>query len=258
MQVRHLILLLGLPGCGKEKQGKLISEAFSNKGTMVLSYVCSELIAKAKLGEDELGRSLRSQSADQAGGKLLDNSDINNIVDQYLFAELITKDWGVALLDGFMRAPEQVEYFLERLAGLNEITKRRQGYVIELTVVNINVQDDVATARMMARPGRNDNGYQTIVERRLPEYREKTLPALRALERNEVKVIGIDGQTELDNQLVDRYLAGGWAADTEVSDLTHKEHVARSTEIVNERLLKALVVEAGLVIEKAVVSATAA
>ena len=87
------------------------------------------------------------------------------------------------ILDGFPRTLPQAEWLIaQHKAGLINIS----------TVLNLEADEQVVTRRLLSR-GRQDDTKEAVASR-FSEYRAITLPIIKDLEKNGIKVHHINGQ----------------------------------------------------------------
>ena len=170
------ILLLGVQGSGKGTQAKRIAAEYG------IAHVSTGDMLRAAIAEEsELG--LRVKPILESGRLVPDDL----IVD--LIRERIAGEDGF-VLDGFPRTMAQAEALDEML--------REEARELDV-VLELQVSDEVATARMLARAddeGRSDDTPETI-RTRLELYHRETEPLVEYY-RVKCIVVGIHGERPVD------------------------------------------------------------
>jgi adenylate kinase len=170
------ILILGVQGSGKGTQAKRVAAEYG------IAHVSTGEILRAAIAEgSELGR--RVQPIIESGRLVPDEL----IVD--LIRERIAGEQGF-VLDGFPRTMAQA-------VALDEML-REEGRELDV-VLELQVSDEVATARMLARveaEGRSDDTPETI-RTRLELYHRETEPLVEYYRAKGI-VVGIHGERPVD------------------------------------------------------------
>ena len=192
----HKYIIMGVQGCGKGTQARLLEEAYDIVHISVGEIFRWHIQSHTKLG----ARVRRIIDA----GKLVGDE----VVEEIISSRLAEHDWNFGfVLDGFPRNATQTEFFLER-------------YDID-AVIHLVIPDEVVKERVLARrlcskcgldynlihhrPAvpetcdvcggaliiRADDTEQALTSR-LQDYRSKTEPVLHLFRRKEL-VIEIDG-----------------------------------------------------------------
>jgi adenylate kinase len=192
----HKYIVMGVQGCGKGTQAKMLAESFD------LVHICVGDIFRWHIQiHTKLAARIR---------RLMDRGELvsDEIVEEVVKGRLDQHDWNYGfILDGFPRNVHQAEFFLE-------------SYDID-AVLHIEVPDQVVVDRILNRRRCSQCGldYNLInhrpaaagvcdvcggplearaddtpeaVSRRLEEYRSKTKPILEIFQRKAL-VVAVDG-----------------------------------------------------------------
>jgi adenylate kinase len=159
-----MIILMGVAGSGKSKQGKILAD---EHGYAWIST--GEILRVLVTGK---------RRHEMLQGKLLSDSEMIHLMDKVL--ELIdTKQEFV--LDGFPRTVPQTDWLLEQV---------HKGRFKLTAIIHLDASEDVVRSRLLDR-ARPDDTDQAITER-FDEYRAITLPIIAHLEQMGAKVCKID------------------------------------------------------------------
>lgn len=197
----HKYVIMGVQGCGKGTQAKLLCEAYGWTHISVGDIFRWNIQAHTKLAA-------KVKRIMEAGELVPDD-----IVEEVIRRRLEDHDWNFGfILDGFPRNAEQATFFLER-------------YDID-AVIHIAVPDEVVMQRVLARRkcancGLDYNlihhrpreegvcdvcGGQLVcrtddrpeaVRQRLADYHEKTAPVLDLFSRKEL-IVTADGTADIE------------------------------------------------------------
>ena len=206
----HKYIIMGVQGCGKGTQARLLEETFD-----IVHISVGEIFRWHIQSHTRLGARVR---------RIIDAGRLvgDDVVEEIISWRLAEHDWNFGfVLDGFPRNAQQTEFFLER-------------YDID-AVVHLVIPDDVVRERVLARrlcsrcnldynlihhrPAvpetcdvcggpltmRTDDTEQALTSR-LADYHSKTRPVLDMFRRKEL-VIEIDGTGSVDevhNQIRER------------------------------------------------------
>jgi len=192
----HKYIIMGVQGCGKGTQAKLLAEALDLVHISVGDIFRWNIHAHTKLGA-RIKRIV-------ASGKLVSD----DIVEEIVSKRLDDHDWNYGfILDGFPRDLHQTEFFLE-------------SYDID-AVINIHVPDKEVLKRILSRrlcrgcgldynlifhrpkvPERCDicggelvtraDDSEAVIQKRLDDYHAKTVPTLELFRRKEL-IVTVDG-----------------------------------------------------------------
>ena len=194
-------VIMGIQGCGKGTQAKLLAESYDLVHISVGDIFRWNVQHHTKLGA-RIKRIV-------ASGKLVQDEIVADIVDK----RLAEHDWNFGfILDGFPRNPGQAEFFLEN-------------YDID-AVINIELPDEIVMKRVLSRrlceqcgldynlffhrPERNDtcdvcggrlvarsDDQEEAVRGRIADFHAKTRPVLDIFARKEL-IIDVDGNRGID------------------------------------------------------------
>jgi adenylate kinase len=197
----HKYIIMGVQGCGKGTQAKLLAEAFDLVHISVGDIFRWNIQSHTKLAA-QIKRIV-------SGGQLVPDDIVEEIVQD----RLNQHDWNYGfILDGFPRSHHQALFFLE-------------SYDID-AVINIDVPDNVVLERILSRrlcsqcgldynlifhrpkdPGKCDicggqlvsrpDDTEAAIRKRLDDYHTQTEPTL-ALFKGKELVVNIDGTQKPD------------------------------------------------------------
>jgi adenylate kinase len=165
----RLLALVGPPGSGKGTQAAWLSSALG-----LTSLSTGDLARAAAREPTNRGRGF--QRVLDSGG-LLPNAIVDELVVDAI-AGVPASSRGL-LFDGYPRSDGQAHRLEDEI-----LTRPLDAYV------ELRVADDVLLQRLTAR-GRHDD-HELAVLRRLDEYRQRTVPMLQRL-RREDRVLTVDG-----------------------------------------------------------------
>ncbi|MDQ4029556.1 MAG: adenylate kinase [Actinomycetota bacterium] len=173
------VLILGVQGSGKGTQARRIASEYG------LAHVATgDMLRAAITAETKLG--LRVKPILESG-RLVPDELIVDLIRERLSQEDATEGF---VLDGFPRTMAQAEALDAML--------REEGHELDV-VLELQVSDDVATERMLARAedeGRSDDTPQTI-RTRLDLYHRETEPLVEHYRAKGI-VVGIHGERPVD------------------------------------------------------------
>ena len=192
----HKYIIMGVQGCGKGTQAKLLKEDFDLVHISVGDLFRWNIQSHTKLGA-------RIRRILQLGQLVSDE-----IVEEVVQARLSMHDWNFGfILDGFPRSRHQAEFFLEsydidavllidvpdqivQQRILNRRLCEQCGLDYNLIYHRPAVPDrcDVCGGRLLTR----DDDTPEAVRQRLHEYHVKTEPILELFRRKEL-VVTVDG-----------------------------------------------------------------
>jgi adenylate kinase len=194
--MKKIVILLGLPGCGKGTQGKRLSEKMS-----IPHISTGDIFRKMNLGHSEDSKSLARY---MNRGKLVPNSLVNRIVEQFVSSDECKHG---CILDGYPRTLEQAEYFVNNVqANINILffdisdelaIKRILGRVSCTScgaIYNFSEQVAVACSKCgSTKFERRSDDNEHIAIFRVKEYKKNTLPMIEYY-KEKVKFFTIDGE----------------------------------------------------------------
>ena len=154
------ITLFGPPGSGKGTQSELLVKEYG------LTHISTGDILRREIAEcTPLG--VKVKSINDSGG-LVEDEIIAQILENYIKTHSHSK--GI-LFDGFPRTTAQCYILEEMLARMDTLVS---------CMLFLDVPEDELLRRMLHRAqksGRSDDTIE-VINRRLEEYREKTLPVM--------------------------------------------------------------------------------
>ena len=181
------IALFGPPGSGKGTQSKLILEKYK------LTYISTGDILRQEVAEaTSLGLEVKSI---MDKGDLVGDEIIMRIIEKHINDDSQSK--GI-LFDGFPRTSAQCDRLEEMLGKMNTALN---------CMIFLDVPEEELCRRMLERAqisGRSDDNIETI-NRRLEEYREKTLPVMNFYaERGKVhRIQGVGSIEEIFSKITE-------------------------------------------------------
>jgi adenylate kinase len=174
------IALFGPPGAGKGTQARMLAEKFN------LSYISTGDILRKEISENtKLG--MEARLIIEQGG-LVSDEIIVQIIEAYIDTQ--TKTNGI-LFDGFPRTYAQA-YILEGL--LLKMNTRLN------CLISLDVPRDELMNRMLerAKKEQRSDDKKEVIENRLREYDEKTVPVLQFY-KEQGKYFSVDGTGSIEN-----------------------------------------------------------
>ena len=198
----HKYVIMGVQGCGKGTQAKLLSEKFDLVHISVGDIFRWNIQHHTKLAA-RVKRIVKS-------GKLVPD----DIVAQIVHARLSEHDWNYGfILDGFPRNGGQAEFFLESFdidAVINitvpdEVVKQRvlsrrlcSGCGLDYNLIQhrpkVLGRCDVCGGELIARP----DDTEEALDKRLRDFHDQTAPVLDIFARKEL-IVTIDGAQPVDD-----------------------------------------------------------
>jgi adenylate kinase len=165
-----MILLMGIAGSGKGTQG-------------------NRLAAQCGLHLFSMGEVLRmyvsgKQRERMLAGELLADDEIIKIVDEVLKALSSEED---VLMDGFPRTIKQAEWLMEQV---------KNGRFKLNIAFHLNASRETVKRRLLNRARIDDK--EAAIEERFAEYERSTMPLLKWLSENGVKVIEINAERSVE------------------------------------------------------------
>jgi adenylate kinase len=161
-----MIIIMGVAGAGKSVQGRWVADE------LALPWLSTgEFLRMLVTGE---------RRREMLAGKLLDDSEMIGLADKIFHMINVEEEF---ILDGFPRTIAQADWLIaQHKAGLINIS----------TVLHLEADEEVVTNRLLGR-GRQDDTKEAIASR-FSEYRAITLPIIKDLESNGIKVHHINGE----------------------------------------------------------------
>lgn len=166
-----MILLMGIAGSGKGTQGKLLA---ATRGYHIIST-------------GELLRAYGSpqQHARMHAGEILADEEVTDLLNKALSH---LEDQDKVILDGYPRRIGQAEWLLAEA--------KKDRFNIDY-VVHLIASRETVKARLTER-GRTDD-HDEAIEARFREYEQTTLPILRYLEEQGIKIIEVNAQQSVED-----------------------------------------------------------
>jgi adenylate kinase len=162
---------MGIAGSGKGTQGKMLADQFNyhlfSMGDVLRMYLTGE------------------QRERILAGNLLGDKEVIEIVDKLLDA--IPDEEGI-ILDGFPRTIPQAEWLLAQ----SKTGRFKLSLAVHLVATN-----EAVKARLIKRARIDDN--EDAIEKRFAEYEKSTMPLIRWLNTNGVKVYDINAEQPVEN-----------------------------------------------------------
>jgi adenylate kinase len=177
-----MILIMGVAGAGKSKQGKILAEKL---GYQWLST--GELLRRSVSGDAK---------QEMLKGKLLGDGELIRIMDK----TLVSADQEHVILDGFPRTLPQAQWLLER---------HGKGIVNIDMVILLDVPKQAVKDRLLQR-GRQDDNEQSI-NKRFEEHEKMTLPIINLYQQHGIRIEEIDAAKpieEVTKSITDLFNAG--------------------------------------------------
>ena len=168
----RIIFFVGKPGCGKGDQTKLLSE---KTGWPV--YSSGDLFRAIAEDDSPVGKKVQEENY---AGILQPHWFATYLFLKTLFS--IASDTG-AIFDGFCRKVPETQLVIDSLGWLDR----------PFSVVHLQVSDEEIIRRLALRKGIEGRADDNVVEKRLKEYLEYTVPAIELFRSKEV-LIEIDGE----------------------------------------------------------------
>jgi len=197
----HKYVIMGVQGCGKGTQAKLLEEDFDLAHISVGDIFRWNIQTHTKLGA-------RIKRLISSGGLVSDD-----IVEEIVQRRLRQHDWNYGfVLDGFPRNNRQAEFFLEsydidaviRMVVPDAVVRERVlarrlcsqcGLDYNLIYLRPKVEDacDVCGGKLVQRA---DDNQKALTER-LQTYHTKTAPVINLFRRKEL-IVEVDGTKAID------------------------------------------------------------
>ncbi|MGQ9866862.1 MAG: adenylate kinase [Pseudanabaenaceae cyanobacterium] len=156
----YRVILMGPPGAGKGTQGEILAQEWQ-----VPRIAPGDIFRVEIKNNTPLGQKVKSYSD---AGLLVPDEVVVEVMRDRLTREDAQKGW---VLDGFPRTVPQAEALTVLLQEIHQPCDR---------VINLTVPEEVLLARLKQRAvelGRADD-TEEVIQARLTEYHQKTLPLL--------------------------------------------------------------------------------
>lgn len=160
-----MIILVGVAGAGKSKQGRLLAD---EKGFAWIST--GEILRVLVTGK---------RRQEMLEGKLLSDAEMIRMMDKVLDLINLSEEF---ILDGFPRTAKQADWLIDQV--------HMERFKIT-GVIHLVASEDVVLDRLKSR-GRPDDTEEAI-RQRFDEYEAVTQPLLKHFRSNHIPVWDIDG-----------------------------------------------------------------
>jgi adenylate kinase len=161
-----MILLMGIAGSGKGTQGKMLADRYGlhliAMGDVVRMYITGK------------------QRERMLAGELLDDNEIIAIFDKVLSS---IPDKEAVLIDGFPRTIPQAQWLLKQVESGR--------FQLDMAL-HLQASREAVKQRLLSRARIDDT--DGAIEARFNEYERLTMPLLKWLSKNNVKVINVDAE----------------------------------------------------------------
>jgi adenylate kinase len=177
------ILFFGIVGAGKGTQVELLQQYFNEQNHSSLYIYPGNEYRKISSQDTYISKQVK-ETLDKGNlqpDALTDGLVVSLLMDRYTGAEIL-------IFDGYPRSLRQSETLADILKFYS---------INELTVLLINISEEEAVKRMMAR-GRSDDNVEAI-QKRINVYKEQVYPSLAHLEKFiSVTVHTINGEQTIE------------------------------------------------------------
>jgi adenylate kinase len=174
------LVFLGIQGCGKGTQGKLLFKDYPNTIYMEMGQLCRALMSN----DNGIGNYIKNIVN---SGAMVDNFITHDLFHTTI---QIAKKNGMGIMtDGFPRLMEQADYFI----------KKMEEYSRDYVVVHFELSKEKALERMQKRAAieaRVDDTPEAM-EKRLSVFFTETLPVIQRFEALG-KVITVNADASID------------------------------------------------------------
>lgn len=160
-----MIIFMGVAGAGKSMQGRMLADE------QALPWLSTGEFLRMLISGEKRKQML--------SGKLLGDEEIIALV-QKIFTVVDTEH--EFILDGFPRSVGQADWLLNQV---------KYGQLDITAIVHITATEEVVRERLINR-GRPDDQHDVIAER-FNEYKNITLPVLKAFKDAKINVVDING-----------------------------------------------------------------
>lgn len=175
------LVFLGVQGCGKWTQGKLLFKDFPNTVYMEMGQLCRALMSN----DNGIGNYIKNIVNN---GLMVDNFITHDLL--HTTVQIAQKEGKWIMMDGFPRLMEQAEYMIQTME------KYQRDYVI----VHFELSKEKALERMQKRAAieaRVDDTPEAM-ERRIAIFYNETLPVIKHFE-DLGKVITVNADDTIEN-----------------------------------------------------------
>lgn len=158
--MKSMILIVGMPGAGKDTQIELLS-----KVRPIEIIKVGDLVRERAKTDPEISKVL------QEGG-LVNNELVDKIVSEKISS---FEDGSIVVADGFPRDLPQAEW-IEKFADKNQLQITKFIY--------LEIPDDESIKRLLKRGRKDDN--QATIENRIKIFHDRTNPVLKYFEGRDI------------------------------------------------------------------------
>lgn len=175
------LVFLGIQGCGKGTQGKMLLKDYPNTVYMEMGQLCRALMSN----DNGIGNYIRDLVDN---GLMVDNFITHDLLHTTI--QIAQKGGKGIMTDGFPRLMEQAEYF----------TKTMGEFGRDYVIIHFELSKEKALERMQKRAAteaRKDDTPEAM-ERRIAIFENETLPVIKHFE-SLGKVITINADDTIEN-----------------------------------------------------------
>jgi adenylate kinase len=175
------LVFLGIQGCGKGTQGKLLLKDYPNTVYMEMGQLCRALMSN----DNGIGNYIRNLVDN---GLMVDNFITHDLLHTTI--QIAQKEGKGIMTDGFPRLQEQADFFIKKMGEYNR----------DYLIIHFELSKEKALERMQKRAAteaRKDDTPETM-ERRISIFMNETLPVIKYFETLG-KVITINADDTIEN-----------------------------------------------------------
>jgi adenylate kinase len=174
------LVFLGIQGCGKGTQGKLLFKEYPNTVYMEMGQLCRALM----LNDNCIGNYIKNLVDN---GLMIDNFITHDLLHTTI--QIAQKEGKGIMMDGFPRLMEQAQFMI----------KKMEEYKREYMVIHFELSREKALERMQKRAAieaRKDDTPEAI-QTRIDIFMNETLPVIKHFESlGKVITVDADGTIE--------------------------------------------------------------
>lgn len=174
------LIFLGIQGCGKGTQGKLLFKEFPNTVYMEMGQLCRALMSNDNCIGDYIRNIVNN-------GLMIDNFITHDLLHSTI--QIAQKEGKWIMMDWFPRMMEQAEFMIKKMAE----------YKREYLVIHFELSKEKALERMKKRAAiesRRDDTPEAM-ESRISIFVHETLPVIQYFENlGKVITVNADGGIE--------------------------------------------------------------
>lgn len=188
MNIPKAILFFGIVGAGKGTQVTLLQEYLNSKNSTSLYIYPGNEYREISLQDTYISKQVKNI---MDAGNLLPDSLTDGLVVSFLVNKYTGKE--TLIFDGYPRSLGQARTLVEMMKFYK---------INELVVILIDISEQEAITRMLAR-GRSDDNEEGI-QKRITVYKEQVYPSLEELQKNiTVTLHEISGEQTIENVHLD-------------------------------------------------------